>query len=563
MTTAETKSASAEPTKSTASGASPSSNTDDEEWSAGTDFDKLEKEASKIFALWELAGSDVAPPDVAPPDVAPPDVAPPDVAPPDVAPLDVAPPDVAPPDVARPHVPAPDGPAAQPAAETAPTETGPAVTSAPQPAPAASADAEAWSAGDPSLSTQPDPLPAVALPAMPEAAPLAGGAEEKKPAQKGRAPNKTLPAGSLAVPPPTAPVAVVAAPVAVVAGPVVEAPVATSIATGSIADPAPVTPAAADPTGWTAAAAPAEVPARSSTPEVPLDSIIIAPDLRDSFTAMSVTAIDAKPLRISQTPDTVIDAKPLPKHEPVRARTVVDPEPAMGLPTRSNAPVLIALGAGLVLLLAVGGYYVFGRGDAPVAMAPVTPPVGALVAPVAPLPVVAAPPVAVPPTLVPPQPLAVEAPVVEAPAVIEAPAVLEAPAAVLEAVVAPPAPATRVLRVRVEPSGASVTVDGQPIAVPYEMPLLEGSDHVVVASLDGYGTETERVSLRRDATVSMRLDRIRERASSSSGSTPRIGSRIRRGGSGSGGSASGGSSVSGSGSGTSSGSGTFVTESPY
>lgn len=294
----------------------------------------------------------------------------------------------------------------------------------------------------------------------------------------------------------------------------------------------------ADAKAWTSAAAPVE-------------SIIIAPELRDS-----ATAIDAKPLRVSQAPDTVIDAKPLPKHEPVRPRAAVAELEPISLPTRSNMPlIVVGLGGVFVLLLAAGGYFVFG-GDTTVAVAP---PLAAPVAAVGgnPVPPVAAMPPTAPVTAVPP--VAVVAPVAPIPPVAAvAPVVAEA-APVVEA----PAPATRTLRVRVEPSGASVTVDGQPITVPYEVALPEGSDHVVVASLEGYATETERVSLRRDASVSMRLDRIRERATSASAassSSPRIGSRIRRGGAGSG--AAGSGSGSGS-SGTSSGSGTFVTESPY
>ncbi len=61
------------------------------------------------------------------------------------------------------------------------------------------------------------------------------------------------------------------------------------------------------------------------------------------------------------------------------------------------------------------------------------------------------------------------------------------------------------LRVRTLPAGATLRMDGTPIANPFDAALARGGTHRLSASAQGYQDATEAVSLDRDRTVTLRL----------------------------------------------------------
>jgi hypothetical protein len=74
--------------------------------------------------------------------------------------------------------------------------------------------------------------------------------------------------------------------------------------------------------------------------------------------------------------------------------------------------------------------------------------------------------------------------------------------------VAPPPPMRR-LQIRTMPPGATLLVDGTPVANPYRVELPLGSTHTVTATAEGYVTSTQTVTLARDRELVVQLERVR------------------------------------------------------
>ena len=213
---------------------------------------------------------------------------------------------------------------------------------------------------------------------------------------------------------------------------------------------------------------------------------------------------------------------------------------ALPMSKPSRNPLVWAMGAVVVLLIAGGLWVVFsGSDEAPVATetpAPTTPPDSAgatpatLSVPVSVAPAQAIPQAVVPsmptqmptaalpvvsaPVLAPPvAPAAVIAVPVVAPRVV-APRVVAVPAvaprtAPIAAIPTPPAPETVRVQIRVTPPNATVTFDGMRVRTPYDVRLTKNrTAHRVEATLDGYQTLTQSVELSRDrdVTLTMRPD---------------------------------------------------------
>lgn len=310
-----------------------------------------------------------------------------------------------------------------------------------------------------------------------------------------------------------------------------------------------------------------------------------APAARPPFEAdTDETAVQPPPEAAAPTPEqpapaaagsehdpTVVDAPKLdmqvPEEQPVRpaAAAAAPTAPPMAtpaadaveLPQSSSAKYFLFAGAA-VLLLAVGGLaYAFLGGDEDPDEADTT-------AAAAPTQTPDEAPEVTEPTPAeqtePPEPAAPSEPVAEATEATEAepaePEVVEEPAE-------PPPPTTAALVVRTTPPSATLTLDGETVANPYDGQVEIGSSHRLVAELDGYRAARQSVRVNRDRELTLTLRRAPQQTASTgrrSGRRGRRGAssgrsrrgRGRRGGGRSGGGRSGGR-----------GGGTFVSESPY
>jgi hypothetical protein len=82
-----------------------------------------------------------------------------------------------------------------------------------------------------------------------------------------------------------------------------------------------------------------------------------------------------------------------------------------------------------------------------------------------------------------------------------------APAAEPPAPVAEPEPVLVALQISTRPANASLTLDGAPIANPYDAKHPQGGSHVVEASAPGYQARNLKIDLTKERSVALELER--------------------------------------------------------